>query len=328
MELTPATFSAAVVKAIAAKQSREACRLLSVAKAWSPSDLAPLADRLLADDNLVAAVTALLAVPEALESVCGWMFDWYNLEILRPFVLRFLPSVLWIYLSRHLNGEDTSLFETLLLRIYSFEEESHRAAPEHLIAPALACSSVFHSSPAAPTFPKGTTPLAPAPKFEPEIVDVVIPAISRISASNRADLFRVVLMKFSAHVSSLPSSTLRLFSLFALNLVSSEFSDFPLSTVCPQFQFPASTPAVHTSTPSHSSIPRVKRLPVAAPVLMELINSLSFCLSVLSCRPLAAQALQALALRAERDLVPEAALAACSLLELTQANAVPVSSTN
>eukprot|EP00743_Colponemidia_sp_Colp-15_P002398 GILK01002600.1.p1 GENE.GILK01002600.1~~GILK01002600.1.p1 ORF type:complete len:357 (-),score=57.68 GILK01002600.1:351-1421(-) len=264
------------------------------------------AKELLHNEDMTTGVNQLLNAPSGQEALLMWFYEWYQSgkEDFRKFVLRFVPMLLWTYVSRTLKMEEAPGFEAVFLSIYNDEWLLRKVRPVSFNPPSLAMASVYHTPSSSQ---KATALTENALKTHErtsglETIHRLIPEIQKVTGSNRLTMLRVVLCKYNHYISSMPLSSLSTFAEFAKAVSSTSFSE-PL---------PASRERAATR----------KQVVLNDHVLEELLKGLTFCLNQDAIKPLVIAAIFSIHNKAQRDLYAEVVLTtSCMLSKLRAASA-------
>ncbi|XP_054817846.1 uncharacterized protein LOC129317562 [Prosopis cineraria] len=106
---------------------------------------------LLQDPKVSSRISALLREPNSGSgdnNLCRWLYDTFQSTVpeLQLVVLRFLPVVAGIYLSRIVHRKPQAGFEAVLLALYASETNSRSGQAVTVTIPDLSHSSVYHES--------------------------------------------------------------------------------------------------------------------------------------------------------------------------------------
>lgn len=109
------------------------------------------AHSLLHDEEVAAQISRLLRHPESGagdDELCRWLFDTFQSSEpdLHLIVLRYLPIIAGVYLSRVNQQKPLAGFEVVLLAFYTHETISRNGQPISVGVPDLSHSSIYHET--------------------------------------------------------------------------------------------------------------------------------------------------------------------------------------
>lgn len=199
--------------------------ILSVPPSVSASDSPALA--LLTDPELANQISDHLRQPDSGagdNQLCRWLYDTFHTSKLdlQLVVLRFLPIVAGVYLSRIPLRKPLAGFEAVLLAIYAHETASRNGQPVTINIPDLSHSSVYHES----RHPYNYKP--PEPNLA-----VISPALDpqgTIRATKRARIIGVALELYHSNISEIPAQSKLDFCEFCIIWAGEDgevYKDFP-----------------------------------------------------------------------------------------------------
>ncbi|ESW13578.1 hypothetical protein PHAVU_008G208200 [Phaseolus vulgaris] len=165
---------------------------------------------LLTSPDLYSKISALLRQPNSGagdNNLCRWLYDTFQSGVvdLQLLVLRFLPVIAGVYLSRVADRKPQAGFEAVLLALYAYETTSRAGKPVSITIPDLSQPSVYHEA-TAKTPGKGP---ANSAATDPEIA-VVSPALEphgTVRSTRRARIVGVALELFYAKIGHMPVSS-------------------------------------------------------------------------------------------------------------------------
>ncbi|MED6173663.1 hypothetical protein PIB30_061718 [Stylosanthes scabra] len=149
-------------------------------------------------------ISALLRRPNSGigdNNLCCWLYTTFqsNVPDLQLLVLRFVPLITGLYLSRIHNGKPRQAgFESVLLAIYAHETASRAAQPVTVTLPDVSHPSVYHESKTAPPSKTCATDLNLA------VVSSTLEPHGTIRSTRRARIVGVALELFFSKISSMP----------------------------------------------------------------------------------------------------------------------------
>ncbi|XP_057953735.1 uncharacterized protein LOC131148015 [Malania oleifera] len=192
------TIAAATTKAHAALQSLSP--IISSLPPSLSSDANP-AVALLHDPDLAAQISAVLLRPDSGvgdDPLCRWLYDTFQSSdpALQLVVLRFLPTVAALYLSRVALRNPLAGFEAVLLALYAHETTARGGRPTTVSIPDLSHPSLYHESltPAS----AHSTPLNMA------VVSPCLEPHGTVRSTRRARIVGVALELYYSIISQMP----------------------------------------------------------------------------------------------------------------------------
>ncbi|KAK1265787.1 hypothetical protein QJS04_geneDACA023217 [Acorus gramineus] len=305
--------------------------LSSIVPSGSDS-ISPLADSdcparsLLDSPSAGSAVSSALRLPSSGsgdDPLCQWIYETHLSPDadLRLVVLSFAPLIAGLYLSRVVSSSPSLAgFESVLLAFYNAEARSRSGKPVLVSVPDLSCPSLYHSPPPRQPLPssKSSQPNQPRPLSVGVFSPPLEPQIG-VKSTKRACVVAVALDCFYKKISLMPARSKLDLCEFAsawsgqncpcrtdldkadddegIGFVSEEFSKL---RVCREG--------------SGSRIPFPWEL--MQPVLRILGHCLLAPLNTQEVRDAASASVRCVYARASHDLVPQAILAARSLIQL------------
>ncbi|KAK6156326.1 hypothetical protein DH2020_010574 [Rehmannia glutinosa] len=107
--------------------------------------------RLLHDSHVASGISSLLRRPDSgavSDTLCAWLYDTFHTcePDLHLVVLRFLPALAGVYLTRAALNKPLAGFESVLLAIYAHETASRGGQAVTVSIPDLAHSSIYHET--------------------------------------------------------------------------------------------------------------------------------------------------------------------------------------
>lgn len=190
----------------AAKKARSAVQsLTSIIPSIPPSVASsPHPDLyLLRDPEVSNRISALLREPNSGSgdnNLCRWLYDTFQSGVpeLQLVVLRFLPIVAGVYLSRISQRKPQAGFEAVLLALYAYETSSRAGQAVTVTIPDLSQPSVYHDSPKTPAKNNNATGLnlaVTSPSLEPH---------GSVRSTRRARIVGVALELYYSKISQMP----------------------------------------------------------------------------------------------------------------------------
>eukprot|EP01112_Ceratiomyxa_fruticulosa_P006026 TRINITY_DN16822_c0_g1_i1.p1 TRINITY_DN16822_c0_g1~~TRINITY_DN16822_c0_g1_i1.p1 ORF type:complete len:488 (-),score=79.95 TRINITY_DN16822_c0_g1_i1:132-1595(-) len=216
----------------------------------SPDSLQAIATEFLHNDILSDAITAHLEDsgkdPNPTQNpVFKWLYAWYELGNIHTqrFVLRFIPTLVYLYLSNTVNGGgEIAATESLLVCIYNAELASREDKPVLFTPPSSNIPSYlsprnqqtttirmddFYSVNGNPSINSALTENA-LRRFNTQgntvVVDGPLPVLNPLTVSTRALLIRVILQRFNDNITCMPPSALKSFCGMVSKICSSGFN--------------------------------------------------------------------------------------------------------
>ncbi|XP_042484401.1 hyccin [Macadamia integrifolia] len=159
------------------------------------------ASYLLHDIELAAKISSHLRQPNSgagNNPLCRWLYDTFqssdpNLQLV---VLRFLPIISGIYLSRAISRKPLAGFEAVLLALYAHETTSRAGQAITVTIPCLSRSSIYHESKVSTnTNASGLNIAVLSPSLEPH---------GTVRATKRARIVGVALELYFSKISLMP----------------------------------------------------------------------------------------------------------------------------
>ncbi|KQK13475.1 hypothetical protein BRADI_1g10380v3 [Brachypodium distachyon] len=164
---------------------------------------------LLHDDGVARAVASRLRRAGSGggdDGLCGWLYDAFQSSVpaLKLAVLRFVPTLAGVYMSRAVSRKPLAGFEAVILALYMHavaQRGSSAEEPETVALPNLANPSVYHAAAAAAS--------KTAKAAEPEVA-VLSPALEphgTVRATRRARIVGAVLELYHGKLALMPFSS-------------------------------------------------------------------------------------------------------------------------
>ncbi|KAL6552785.1 hypothetical protein OROHE_008149 [Orobanche hederae] len=158
---------------------------------------------LLHDPDVSASLSALLRRPDSGavdDALCAWLYDTFhssetNLQLV---VLRFLPILAGIYLSRVGLHKPLSGFESVLLAIYAHETTARAGQAVTASIPDLSHPSVYHEAHKQPPPQNGST------KLHLAVISPSLEPYGTVRSTRRARIVGVALELYYSKISKIP----------------------------------------------------------------------------------------------------------------------------
>ncbi|GKU93674.1 hypothetical protein SLEP1_g7249 [Rubroshorea leprosula] len=156
---------------------------------------------LLHDPDISSQISDLLRHPDSGtvdNNVCRWLYDTFQTSdpALQLVVLRFLPIIAGVYLSRVPLRKTLSGFEAVLLAIYSHETTSRNGQSITVNIPDLSHPSIYHE--AKPTAKNNAT------EFNVAIISPTLDPHRTVRSTQRAKIVGVALELYYSKISQMP----------------------------------------------------------------------------------------------------------------------------
>lgn len=167
---------------------------------------------LLHDPGVASQISSLLRRPNSGvgdDPLCRWLYDTFQSsdDDLRLVVLRFLPTLAGVYLSRVALRKPLAGFEAVLLALYAHETAARDGQPVTVTVPELSNPSIYHDTTAlTSTSTSATTPIAAATITDPCIA-VVSPSLEphgTVRSTRRARIVGVALELYYSKIAQMP----------------------------------------------------------------------------------------------------------------------------
>ncbi|KAJ0266508.1 Hyccin [Hirschfeldia incana] len=125
--------------------------LQSLSTIVTTATIPPTISLLLSDDSVSAAISSLLLLPDSGagdNNLCRWLYDTFQSAdpSLHLLVLRFVPLIAGLYLSRVPLRQPQAGFEAVLLALYAHETTSRAGQAITVNIPDLSHPSIYHES--------------------------------------------------------------------------------------------------------------------------------------------------------------------------------------
>ncbi|KAE8803756.1 hypothetical protein D1007_20266 [Hordeum vulgare] len=168
------------------------------------------ASALLHDDGVARAVTGRLrgaGSGAGHDALCGWLYGAFQsgLPVLQLAVLRFVPTLAGVYMSRSVSRKPLAGFEAVLLTLYAHAVAQRGAGEAETVAlPNMANPSVYHEA----VKPAAAAP-KPAKAADPDVAELS-PALEphgTMRATRRARIVGAVLELYHAKLALMPLSS-------------------------------------------------------------------------------------------------------------------------
>ncbi|BAT80935.1 hypothetical protein VIGAN_03056400 [Vigna angularis var. angularis] len=162
--------------------------------------------------DLYPQISALLRQPNSGagdNNLCRWLYDTFQSGVgdLQLLVLRFIPIIAGVYLSRVADRKPQAGFEAVLLAVYAHETTSRAGKPVSITIPDLTQPSVYHEG-SVKTSGKGTsTPNSAATEPETAVVSPALEPHGTVRSTRRARIVSVALELFYAKIGQMPVSS-------------------------------------------------------------------------------------------------------------------------
>ncbi|KAJ4883591.1 hypothetical protein Rs2_33684 [Raphanus sativus] len=129
--------------------------LQSLSSIVTTATIPPTISLLLEDDAVSAAISSLLHLPDSGagdNNLCRWLYDTFQSAEppLQLLVLRFVPLIAGLYLSRVPLRQPQAGFEAVLLALYAHETTSRAGQAVTVNIPDLSHPSIYHESKGGP----------------------------------------------------------------------------------------------------------------------------------------------------------------------------------
>ncbi|RDX90552.1 Hyccin, partial [Mucuna pruriens] len=201
-EASPTTASAPASSADSTEKIQTAmqslCSIVSSLNIKTPAAL-------LSNPDVYSRISALLRKPNSGagdNNLCRWLYDTFQSGVseLQVLVLRFLPVIAGVYMSRVAERKPQAGFEAVLLALYAHETTSRAGQAVSVTIPDLTQPSVYHESKAAPNKNNGSelTLAVVSPALEPH---------GTVRSTRRARIVGVALELFYSKIPHVPISS-------------------------------------------------------------------------------------------------------------------------
>ncbi|XP_019192964.1 PREDICTED: hyccin [Ipomoea nil] len=156
---------------------------------------------LLHDSEIASQISDLLRQPDSSagdNSLCRWLYDTFHSSEpdLHLVVLRFLPIIAGVYLSRVALHKPLAGFEAILLALYAHETVARNGQAVTVTIPDLSHSSIYHET--KQTAKSSSTELALA------VISSSLEPFSSVRSTKRARIVGVALELFYSKISQIP----------------------------------------------------------------------------------------------------------------------------
>ncbi|MQL90547.1 hypothetical protein Taro_023140 [Colocasia esculenta] len=275
------------------------------------------ASHLLHDSEVCDEVAARLRHPDSGlgdDNLCRWLYDTFQSmdPELQLIVLRFVPTLAGVYLSRAVDRKPLPGFEAVLLALYAHETSARRGQPLGVSMPNLSHPSVYHEISKSPTKNR-------AVELQLGLLSPVLEPYRTIRATKRARIVGVALEMYCSKISVMPL------------LSKLDFCEFCAAWAGQQW--PREARAVASGAGDRAGEgggeahegedgDRGGRIPLPWELLQPALRILSHCVQgpcvSEELQGRAVEALHGFHARAMRDVIPSAILATRSLLRLQE----------
>ncbi|XP_052185265.1 uncharacterized protein LOC127796898 [Diospyros lotus] len=285
---------------------------------------------LLHDPEVAAQLSSLLRQPSSGAGdnhLCRWLYDTFQSSdpSLQLVVLRFIPTIAGVYLSRVALRKPLAGFEAVLLALYAHETSSRNGQAITVSIPDLSHSSIYHETSKA-TSKNSATELNLAvisPSLEPH---------GTVRSTRRARIVGVALELYYTKISHMPASSKKDFCEFCAIWAGQDgdmYKDGPdaaddqdpeLESQLSQQIEEGNDEAAITERPEREK--KEGRIPLPWELLQPVLRILGHCLMIPTkdqeLHEAACAACRSLYARAMHDVNPKAILATASLLRLAK----------
>ncbi|XBH82970.1 uncharacterized protein LOC119292477 [Triticum dicoccoides] len=284
-----------------------------------PDSLAAAGDpaaALLHDDGVARAVTGRLrgaGSGAGQDALCGWLYGTFQsgLPALQLAVLRFVPTLAGVYMSRAVSRKPLAGFEAVLLTLYAHAVAQRGAGEAETVAlPNMAKPSVYHEA----IKPASAAPAAKTGKADDPDVAELSPALEphgSIRATRRGRIVGAVLELYHAKIGLMPLSSKMDFCEFCVAWTGKHRSDDKARIAS-----------------AESGEEKWRRVPMPWELFQPALRVVGHCLlgptNSDELRTQAARASQCLYLRAMESMDARAVLACRSLVRLSQMVEEPI----
>ncbi|XP_074580643.1 uncharacterized protein LOC141837073 [Curcuma longa] len=266
---------------------------------------------LLHNEAVAAEISTRLHRPDSGagdDNLCRWLYDTFqsNDPDLQLVVLKFMPTIAGVYLSRAISRQPLAGFEAVLLALYAHETVIRGNEAESLTLPDLSNPSVYHDGKASPK--KSAAELTVA------VVSPVLEPYGTVRSTKRARIVGVALELYYNKISSMPPSSKLNFCEFCLAWAWKGQENCAGKEESGDVKEPEPEPA-----PAPAPV-RSYNVPFPWELFQPAIRIVGHCLLAPSSseelKAAAYTAVERLYLRATHDMKPQEILAARSLLRL------------
>ncbi|CAM0875088.1 unnamed protein product [Alopecurus aequalis] len=283
------------------------------------------ASALLQDDDVARAVAGRLrgaGSGAGHDALCGWLYGAFQSGIpaLQLAVLRFVPTLAGVYMSRAVSRKPLAGFEAVILTLYAHAVAQRGAGEAETVAlPNMANPSVYHEA----VKPAAAAPAAkPAKAADPDrdIVAELSPALDphgTMRATRRARIVGAVLELYHGKLALMPLSSKVEFCAFCIAWSGKHGNDKPRVV------------SASATVPSpEGAEEKWRRVPLPWELFQPALRIVGHCLlgpaNSDELRTQAARAAQCLYLRAMETMDARAVLACRSLIRLSQMVEEPI----
>uniref|UniRef100_A0ACD5WAH9 Uncharacterized protein n=1 Tax=Avena sativa TaxID=4498 RepID=A0ACD5WAH9_AVESA len=280
---------------------------------------------LLHDDGVARAVAGRLRGASSgagKDAICGWLYGVFQSGVpaLQLAVLRFVPTLAGVYMSRAVSRKPLAGFEAVILTLYAHAVTQRGAGEAETVAlPNMANPSVYHEAvkPAVPAAPPAAKP-AKGSDADKDAVAELSPALEphgTMRAMRRARIVGAVLELFHGKLALMPLSSKMDFCEFCIAWSGKNGNEKPR--------------VASASAPSpEGGEEKWRRVPLPWELFQPALRIVGHCLlgpsSSDDLRTLATRAAECLYLRAMETMDARAVLACRSLVRLSQMVEEPI----
>ncbi|KAM0871530.1 hypothetical protein ACQ4PT_039335 [Festuca glaucescens] len=283
------------------------------------------APALLHDDGVARAVAGRLrgaGSGAGHDALCGWLYGTFQSGIpaLQLAVLRFVPTLAGVYMSRAVSRKPLAGFEAVILTLYAHAVAQRGAGEAETVAlPNMANPSVYHEAvkPAAAAAAAAAKP-AKAADPDPDVVAELSPALEphgTMRATRRARIVGAVLELYHGKLALMPLSSKMDFCEFCVAWSGKHGNDKPRG-------------ASASARSPEGGEEKWRRVPLPWELFQPVLRIVGHCLlgpaNSDELRTQAARAAQCLYLRAMETMDARAVLACRSLIRLSQMVEEPI----
>ncbi|KAM0822362.1 hypothetical protein ACQ4PT_071540 [Festuca glaucescens] len=146
------------------------------------------------------------------DALCGWLYGAFQSGIpaLQLAVLRFVPTLAGVYMSRAVSRKPLAGFEAVILTLYAHAVAQRGAGEAETVAlPNMANPSVYHEAVKPAAAPAAAKPAKPADP-DPDVVAELAPALEphgTMRATRRARIVGAVLELYHGRLALMPLSS-------------------------------------------------------------------------------------------------------------------------
>ncbi|KAI4305818.1 hypothetical protein L6164_029161 [Bauhinia variegata] len=135
-------------------------------------------------------------------NLCRWFYDTFqsNVPELQLLVLRFIPTIAGVYLSRIANRKPQAGFEAVLLALYAHETNSRAGQAITVTIPDMSHPSIYHES-------KATTVKNNATELNIAVISPSLEPHGTVRSTRRARIVGVALELYYTKITQMPVSS-------------------------------------------------------------------------------------------------------------------------